>query len=369
MMIQKKLYTVCAGFDGNTCKTHSRMAVTKDGTLLLTSALLHISGNDWFEPPTLRKSRTGPMGLDQAADEPQPALCRIAPETFVNPVPKLHQATGKVLITGNNLQYIPADRQPDPANPLYVFDEHSPRYTCYAVYDDESGAYGEVRPLLLRETGKPVEGYNSGCCDRVDGEDGRIYLPAYCPGNGVTVMECTFDGETLTAERIMPKIDREDEVRGLCEPSLTQMGDLWLLGLRGDSRAYYALSNSPLGFREALPLVWETGYTVPTFNTQVKWLRLGGRLYLVYTRRTGTNEHVFRCRAPLFMAEFDVNRLCLLRDTEIPLTPERGARCGNFGVTEASDDHAYVVTTEWMQPKGCEKYGSDNAVFIAELTV
>ena len=35
----------------------------------------------------------------------------------------------------------------------------------------------------------------------------------------------------------------------------------------------------------------------------------GGKLWLVYTRRAGNNDHVFRHRAPLFVAEFDTDKL------------------------------------------------------------
>ena len=79
------------------------------------------------------------------------------------------------------------------------------------------------------------------------------------------------------------------------------------------------------------------------------------------------NDHVTRHRAPLFMAQVDQERLCILRDTEEILIPERGARLGNFGVTEISENETWVTVSEWMQPEGVEKYGSDGSVFIARL--
>jgi hypothetical protein len=59
--------------------------------------------------------------------------------------------------------------------------------------------------------------------------------------------------------------------------------------------------------------------------------------------------------------------LCVLRETEQPLVPERGARLGNFGVTFVSPHETWVTVSEWMQPRGCEKYGSDGSVYVAQI--
>jgi hypothetical protein len=49
------------------------------------------------------------------------------------------------------------------------------------------------------------------------------------------------------------------------------------------------------------------------------------------------------------------------------LVPERGARLGNFGVTEVSPDETWVTAAEWMQPQGVEKRGSDNRIWVAKI--
>jgi len=54
----------------------------------------------------------------------------------------------------------------------------------------------------------------------------------------------------------------------------------------------------------------------------------------------------------------------LLRETEQIITPERGARMGNFGACQLPDGSAAVMAAEWMQPIGCEKYGSANAIWV-----
>jgi hypothetical protein len=98
-------------------------------------------------------------------------------------------------------------------------------------------------------------------------------------------------------------------------------------------------------------------------------------LYLVYTRRNANNDHIFRHRAPLFIAQVDPEKLCVIRETEQILVPERGARLCNFGVVRVSENESWVAVTEWMQAKApnqydyaaCEKYGSDNCIYLAKI--
>ena len=74
----------------------------------------------------------------------------------------------------------------------------------------------------------------------------------------------------------------------------------------------------------------------------------GEDVYLVYTRCGAGNDHIVRHRAPLFIAQVDMDRLCVIRDTERVLVPERGARLGNFGVTTISENETWVTVAEWM---------------------
>ena len=82
-----------------------------------------------------------------------------------------------------------------------------------------------------------------------------------------------------------------------------------------------------------------------------------------------------RHRAPLFMAQVDTEQLRVIRDTEQVIIPERGARLGNFGVTRISERESWVVAAEWMQTTlpdpfdctVCEKYGSDNSIWLARI--
>jgi peptidoglycan/xylan/chitin deacetylase (PgdA/CDA1 family) len=56
-----------------------------------------------------------------------------------------------------------------------------------------------------------------------------------------------------------------------------------------------------------------------------------------------------------------------VRATEKILVPELGARLGNFNVIDYAPDESWLITAEWMQPLGCEKYGSDNSLWLARV--
>ncbi len=175
-----------------------------------------------------------------------------------------------------------------------------------------------------------------------------------------------FDGQTLSYLKHGNVLSVPDP-RGCCEPSLTRFNDRFYLTIRNDVRGYVAVSDDGLHFDEPQPWTFDDGTELGNYNTQQHWVTHSDALYLVYTRRGLNNDNVFRHRAPLMMAQVDPDRLCVLRDTERELVPNRGARLGNFGVTDISPDESWVVASEWMQPKGCEQYGSDNTIWISRI--
>ena len=174
------------------------------------------------------------------------------------------------------------------------------------------------------------------------------------------VLRCAFDGETLTLLE-MGNAMTIAVARGLGEPSIIFHDGLCHMTLRNDYMALVAKSEDGLHYTDLKPWRWDDGSLLDSYNTQQHWMRLGEELYLVYTRRGANNDHVFRHRAPLFAARVENRKL--VRDSEFAVVPERGARLGNFGVTQLSDTKAMVMAAEWMQPKGCEAYGSDNTIW------
>ena len=130
---------------------------------------------------------------------------------------------------------------------------------------------------------------------------------------------------------------------------------------------------------QAVPWTWhEDGTEIGSYNTQQHFATIGDRLYLVYTRRGVNNDHVFRHRAPLFIAEVSLDGFTptLIRESEQIAVPERGARLGNFGVTNVSEREAWVVACEWMQSwrgggepgwSDCEAHGANNAIWLSRI--
>ena len=155
--------------------------------------------------------------------------------------------------------------------------------------------------------------------------------------------------------------------RGLDEPSVAKLGNRYYMTLRTDEQGMISVSDNGLTYSAPIPWKWDDGSILENYNTMQRWIRHKDGLYLAYTRRGANNDHVFRHRAPLFMARFDEERMCLVKDSEVILVPELGARLGNFNVTELSENEFWLSTAEWMQPSGCEKYGSDNSLWIAKI--
>lgn len=141
----------------------------------------------------------------------------------------------------------------------------------------------------------------------------------------------------------------------------------YFLTIRNDRRGFVSRSRDGQHFEPMRPWTFDDGADLGNYNTQQHWVTHSDGLFLVYTRRGANNDHVFRHRAPLFMAQVDPKRLCVLRKTERILVPERGARLGNFGVADISKDETWVTVAEWMQPAGVEQYGSDGSVFVARI--
>ena len=134
-------------------------------------------------------------------------------------------------------------------------------------------------------------------------------------------------------------------------------------------------SDDGLHFGELKPWTWDDGSDLGSYNTQAHWVTHDDALFLCYTRRGANNDHIPRHRAPLFIARVDPVKLQVLRATECELMPQRGAKLGNFGVTEVNEHETWVTDAEWMQTTGpnyadftqCMKHGSNNAVFAARI--
>ena len=139
-------------------------------------------------------------------------------------------------------------------------------------------------------------------------------------------------------------------LRGCIEPSAIRLprGGYAMTLRAEDGRMYRALSDDALAWRDLRPWCRDDGTPVETDSTQQHWLRLGDKVFLVYTRRDGSNDGIMRFRAPLYIAEADAERAVLLRDGEKVLFPRQNidgieVRYGNFHCTQLNESCALVT--------------------------
>ena len=127
-----------------------------------------------------------------------------------------------------------------------------------------------------------------------------------------------------------------------------------------DSRGYVSVSKDGLQWDGKRAWAWDDGTPIDMSTTQQHWLTHSDGLFLVYTRKDKSNTNVIRWRSPLWVAQVDTDKRCLIKATEqvvLPLIgdgvkdPNNVAIMGNFNVTNASPTESWVTVGEWM-PRG-----------------
>ncbi len=278
--------------------------------------------------------------------------------------PDFHKKTGKLLSTGHTITYDGG------AHPASAIDKSLPIYPAYTVYNCEENCWSDWK--IIESLGrKNIVRSSSGCSQRYDLDDGTILLPVSFLEKGekytkITIARCFFDGEELKVIETGNDLAIESD-RGLAEASITKFGELYYLTIRHDKKGYVCISKDGLNFNSPVSWKWDTGVEVETYNTQSHWITRNDGLYLTYTRNAGNNSHVFRHRAPLFMAKVDHEKVCLLRHSEKIIIPERGARLGNFNTTNINENETWIFNTEVLSPPDCTRYGSDGSIFVARI--
>lgn len=359
-----EIRTMNGAFDGNSCFVHARAGAQNKNELVLTMQKLNLHGVDDFSLLQVCKSFDGGKTWSTPVEEPAFAMPEKDGVRWVgcDAAHRFHKKTGKLLTLCSIAVYHTGASSAA---------KEIPHGGGYAVYNAAAGRFSPVCSLMLPEGWGYFDAFPQSC-QWVELENGDLLIPmAVRPTTAMryatAVVRCSFDGETLTPLEVGSLLCYEHE-RGLYEPQLCAFDGKYYLTLRNDDAGYVSVSEDGLHYSEPVLWTWDTGDTLPNYNTQQHWLICGGKLYLVYTRKAGNNDHVFRHRAPLFMAEVNPEKLCVLRHTEVIVAPERGARLGNFGVTEISPNCSVITAAEWMQPLGCERYGSDNTIFVTEVT-
>jgi hypothetical protein len=278
--------------------------------------------------------------------------------------PQWHARTGVVLATGKTFNFRDGKTE-----------DRARERVSYTVYDPKTQAWSGLNIVQLPEKdheGKPMLEANAGCHQRFDLENGEILLPIRYRKDPKTrqyttiVARCGFDGKTLTYKEHGSELTTGDSGgRGLYEPSVAGFGGRYFVTMRSDKSAFVARSKDGINYEPIVEWKYDDGQVLGSYNTQQHWVTHSDALYLVYTRRGANNDHVFRHRAPLFIAQVDPERLCVLRKTEQVLLPETGVDLGNFGVMDLNPQETWVVTSEASFPK--DRLEEPNRILLARI--
>lgn len=374
------------GFDGQMCWVHARAgAMPSEGgnapLVVMTLQKLDISGSDIFY--ALNEMRTKDGGATWTEPQEHASFSRVPFSwrdekdleiTVCDFWPLWHPQSEKLIGIGHTVVYE---------------DNHvksvRPRGVAYAAYNPDQHNWSPWRTVDLPEATK-FENAGAGCAQRYDLPNGDLLIPFYFKEPegtqySTTVMRARYNNGEIQY------IEHGSELsvpikRGLYEPSITKHGDRFFLTMRNDDHGYVSVSEDGLDFSEPQKWTFDDGTDLGNYNTQQHWVSHSDSLFLVYTRRGANNDHVTRHRAPLFIARVDPERLQIIRASEQVLVPEYGARLGNFGVTEVSEDETWVTVTEWMQSSSKEartrervdrdsvrlqERGANNRVWVAKI--
>ncbi len=364
-----KLETVMKHDDGQFLWFHPRVAAIpcpgQRGPAAVMTIQKHLKISDYYSGlhvmtrPQLDAPWTGPVLPPELDWQQQTNGVTIS---VADVTPGWHAPTGKLIAIGCQVRYSPKGEQLD--------DVVRAHQTVYAVLDPQPNRWSRWQVLEL----PPDPQFNfarNACSQWLVRPDGRLLVPLYIGPNsrepfGTTVAECRFDGSKLTYQR-HGTVLRVNNGRGLYEPSLIAFRGSYFLTLRNDERGYVCTSDDGLRFREPKPWQFDDGTDLGSYNTQQHWLAHSDGLFLIYTRRGASNDHIMRHRAPLFMAQVDPATLRVIRRTERIVVPERGAELGNFGAAAISESESWITVSEGMFMKDSRQRGAEGATFVARV--
>jgi hypothetical protein len=275
--------------------------------------------------------------------------------------PAWHAKSGKVLATGKTFNFAEGKRE----NRLR-------EKVSYAVMDPKKLSWGPMRFLKMPKkdhAGHPIIAANAGNTQRVDLPNGDILLPVRYERDPEkhnytsVVARCGFDGKKLVykehgSELSVPK------GRGLYEPSLAVFEGKYYLTLRADHSAFVTRGNDGITFEPVREWQFDDGKPLGSYNTQQHWVTAGGGLFLVYTRKGANNDHIFRHRSPLFIAQVDPATLRVIRATERVLLPENHATLGNSGICWLNENESLVTCGEGLMRLGQRKGEHNKVLFV-----
>lgn len=327
----------------------------------------HYSGLYYLRSDDLGKTWTGPTEIPELAwrDGPNDETIAVADIT-----PVWHPPSQKLIAVGVQIRYSPSGDQ--------LRDLPGSQQCVAATFDPRSGRWTTWQPLELPDVKSRYFLVAPGCVQWVVQPDGKILIPVYYrsadnPIYPVTTLQCSFDGEKLTFLRQGDDIFA-DAGESFVEPSLVQYGDRYFMTIRHQSAAYVTTSPDGLAFEKPRPWKFDDGQDLGSSNTQAHWLAHSEALFLTYTRRGASNDHIPGNRAPIFLAQVDPEKLHVLRKTEQIAIPERGVMLGNFGAAPITSDESWITDAEYISrlidpQAGLKPYprGADGTVWFSRI--
>ncbi|QDV53207.1 sialidase family protein [Gimesia fumaroli] len=302
-------------------------------------------GKTWSPPKPIAA-----LGRDAVKEHPglKAGVCDVTPQ--------YHPQTGSVLALGHVVFY---------RGPRFAKGDQLSRYPVY-VTRDKDGSWSK-RKILKWDDPRGAEIYTNNCGQRIVMPNGNIMMSfTFGPGKQprmVAGVRCSFDDSELKIIEVGPPLKNEVG-RGLLEPSITRFGDQFFMTIRAeDLHGYVAVSPDGLNYNRKTEWAFDDGTPIGMSTTQQHWLTHSDGLFLVYTRKDAMNKNVIRWRSPLWVAQVDPEKLCLIRETErvvLPLQgdgvndPNKVALMGNFDVTNLSPEESCVTVGEWL-PRGGAK--------------
>jgi hypothetical protein len=116
----------------------------------------------------------------------------------------------------------------------------------------------------------------------------------------------------------------------------------------------------------SIACVYEPGEKGSTHYWDELHFARSDKLYLIYTRKGADNDHVFRNRAPIFIAQVDPDKLHLLRATERILMPETGLDLGGgYAPVDVNENETWVISTEMGFPE--DRKDENNRILLAKI--
>lgn len=362
-----ELDTVLEHDDGKFLWFHPRVAAIPKAGQAGTSAVVmtlqkHLRASDHYSG--LYFMRSNDLGATWTKPEMPPELDWRKESDKVDiavadVTPIWHAPTNRLLAIGAEVRY---NRQGEQLN-----DRPRSHQTAYTVYDPVSGQWATWRRLEM----PPDNKWNfarSACAQGLVLDDGTLLLPFYFGDHApsATVVQCSFNGQEIKYLRHGTELALGQN-RGLFEPSLVGLNGRYYLTIRNDRRGYVTASTDGLTFEPIKPWTFDDGTELGSYDTQQHWLAHSEGLFLTYTRRGANNDHIHGHRAPLFLAQVDIDQLHVLRATEKVLIPARGATLGNFGASAITPDESWVTVAEGVWDAAARKQGAKGATFLARV--